>query len=61
MSEEKRAIQTRVSRDEKIQFDVAASEQELSEAALLRRLVRQFLKEREESEGNSMKAMIEAD
>lgn len=59
MSEEKRAVQTRVSRGEKIQFGVAASEHEMSEAALLRQLVREFLEEREESEGNVMQVMAD--
>lgn len=51
MSDDSRSLQTRVDREDKIEFDVAASRRELSEAALLRQLVRDFLdEEREQAE-----------
>lgn len=54
---EKKAVQTRLEYDEYIDFNVAASKNDLSKSALLRQLIDDFLEEERdnrENEGNGI-------
>ena len=56
----KKAVQTRLEYEDYIEFNVAASREDLSKSALLRRLISDFLEEeREDEEGNVMEAMAD--